>query len=333
MQTGFRGTFVLSWSQIVMDGLEMAPFDALAAGVSLIARGEAAEIIPPHPEPIRDPGTHRQFAIARARRLLDQVQPGTPVGQRETGLVLTDGAASFTAIVLDSAPDTPPFVVFPDGIPPSGRRFWVAHVSPAETPRNAGGVICFTPGTSISTPSGPRRIESLREGDHVLTRDDGPQPILWIGHRRISGARLAVAPHLRPVLIGAGALGIERPEHAFLVSPLHRMLVKGPAARALFGTPEVLVAARDLIDDKTIRVPEAIRGVTYIHLLLERHQVLWANNVESESFHPGDADLDMLDSRDRTRLDQALSRPGDFGALTRRALTRPEAELLRIEAA
>ena len=39
----------------------------------------------------------------------------------------------------------------------------------------------------------------------------------------------------------------------------------GPAAQALFSTPEVLVAAEDLINDSTICVDHALREVTYIH--------------------------------------------------------------------
>ncbi|WP_305884600.1 Hint domain-containing protein, partial [Limimaricola litoreus] len=45
-------------------------------------------------------------------------------------------------------------------------------------------VICFTAGTRIATPFGPRRAEDLAVGDLVLTRDHGPQPLRWTGSRR-----------------------------------------------------------------------------------------------------------------------------------------------------
>ena len=115
------------------------------------------------------------------------------------------------------------------------------------------GVICFTPGTLIDTPAGPRPVEALRPGDRVLTRDDGAQELLWVGSRRMSGARLYALPHLRPVRLGAvrlgavrlraGAFGLLRPAADLLVSPQHRLLVRGAAARALFNEPEVLVQA------------------------------------------------------------------------------------------
>ena len=42
---------------------------------------------------------------------------------------------------------------------------------------------CFVSGTLIDTPHGPRRVESLRVGDRVLTRDNGEQIIRWAGQR------------------------------------------------------------------------------------------------------------------------------------------------------
>ena len=37
--------------------------------------------------------------------------------------------------------------------------------------------VCFTKGTFLTTSNGPRQIEDLREGDKVLTRDNGMQEI------------------------------------------------------------------------------------------------------------------------------------------------------------
>ncbi|MCP4818938.1 MAG: Hint domain-containing protein, partial [Shimia sp.] len=171
---------------------------------------------------------------------------------------------------------------------------WVVHHSmDVLNTRAAGesrsGVICFTPGTVIATPQGPRKIEDLREGDCVQTRDNGAQPVQWIGSRRMTGARLFAMPKLRPIRIRAGALGIDRPDQELVVSPDHRMLVRGAAAQALFNSDEVLVAARDLVNGSTVAVDHALREVTYVHLLLPGHEILWANGVESESFHPASA--------------------------------------------
>ena len=47
------------------------------------------------------------------------------------------------------------------------------------------GIPCFTAGTLIDTPSGPRAVEELRPGDLVTTRDHGPAPLLWAGASRL----------------------------------------------------------------------------------------------------------------------------------------------------
>jgi hypothetical protein len=200
-----------------------------------------------------------------------------------------------------------------------------------------GGVICFTPGTWISTPDGTRRVEELREGEYVQTRDSGPQEIVWIGARRMTGARMFAMPHLRPIRISAGALGIDRPDQSLLVSPEHRMLVRGDAARALFNTPEVLVPASALVNGGSVRVDSAVREVTYVHVLLSSHQILWANGVETESFHPSNASIGALSKSDRLRLlarlpglDQNPHRYGDFA---RRNLSVSEAAILLHDAA
>ena len=153
----------------------------------------------------------------------------------------------------------------------------------------------------------------------------------------MSGARLFVYPGLRPIRLRAGALASDRPEGDLLVSPEHRLLLRGGRVRALFNTPEVLVAARDLINGTSIAADTQLREVTYIHLLFEEHQVLWANGVESESFHPANASLTALSEGDRQRLQTLLpgvdENPLSYGAFARRNLTASEAAILRHEAA
>ena len=101
-----------------------------------------------------------------------------------------------------------------------------------------GGVICFTPGTRIVTPDGARRIEDLRPGDSIQTKDNGAQQVSVDGpsphDRRAALCHAASAPD--PV--SGGALGIDRPDEDLLVSPQHRMLVKGAAAQSLFHAPK-----------------------------------------------------------------------------------------------
>ena len=59
--------------------------------------------------------------------------------------------------------------------------------------------VCFTAGTYIKVPGGQVRIEDLREGDLVNTRQ-GPMPIRWIGKRCLDLFDLMSSPKLLPFL-------------------------------------------------------------------------------------------------------------------------------------
>ncbi|EAQ04322.1 hypothetical protein OB2597_09269 [Pseudooceanicola batsensis HTCC2597] len=353
MGTGYKGTFVISWSQTELDGLRAAGPHALRIGAGWSWTGEATRVDGPgdilrldQPEGGRE---MRRRAARVVRRLVGEALE-RPAGDGDPydddpwmdgGFVVTDGHASYGATMIEIGSGLPPLVMFVDAMPPRGRDLWVvsrrigSRRGPA--PGVARGVICFTPGTRIATPYGVVPVEDLREGDTVLTKDNGPQEICWTGARRMSGARLYAMPHLRPIRIRAGAFGIDRPDDEFLVSPEHRLLVKGRAARALFNTPEVLVTARDLINGTTVVQDLRLPEVTYIHLLLPAHQVIWANGVETESFHPASAALSALGRVDRDRLlagmPDVAADPLTYGGYARRNLTRAEAAIMMHEAA
>ncbi|MGR3637898.1 MAG: Hint domain-containing protein [Shimia sp.] len=356
MKTGFRGTFVISWSQTEVDGLRAAPVQTLETGVVWSWTGDAVQVDGSGTLLRLDHGEEGTNIRKRAARMVRRLVGAAVTGDgtsvdlghlegddplMEGGFVVTDGTQSYTATVIE-VPGRAPLLMFLDELPPKGRELWVVHHSmealEARAPGTAGaGVICFTPGTMIATPEGPRRIEDLREGDRVQTRDNGAQDVQWIGSRRMTGARLFAMPKLRPIRIRAGALGIDRPDEELLVSPDHRMLVRGAAARALFNTNEVLVAARDLVNGASVAVDHALREVTYVHLLLPGHEILWANGVESESFHPANAAMDSLADGDRMRLLEKLPEleinPHNFGPYARRNLTASEAAILMHDAA
>ena len=147
---------------------------------------------------------------------------------------------------------------------------------------------CFTPGTRIATPTGPRPVEDLCPGDLVLTRDNGAQAIRWIGTVGISPRRLDLQPNLRPIRIAAGALGRLTPEHDLIVSPQHRVLVTSRFAERMFGCVEVLVAAKHLIGLPGVQVQRQAGALTYLHMLFDRHELVLSNGTWTESLLPRD---------------------------------------------
>ncbi|MBV0911668.1 Hint domain-containing protein [Anianabacter salinae] len=193
--------------------------------------------------------------------------------------------------------------------------------------------ICFTAGARITTDRGDIAVESVREGDRVLTRDNGFQEVRWTGSTRIAADRLVFEDRMRPVLIRKDAFGEGCPARDTMVSPQHRMLRAGPAAELYFDEPEVLVAAKDLTGlDGVHRVAPAA-GVLYVHLMFDRHEVVLADGCWSESFQPGDYSLSGIDQGQRSEiyaLFPELETPKGLGSYVaaRRSLKTHEARLL-----
>jgi hypothetical protein len=139
-------------------------------------------------------------------------------------------------------------------------------------------VPCFVAGTLVRTPAGEVPVESLLPGDLVITKDEGAQPLRWIGQRRVEAQG-----EFAPICIAANTFGDHR---QLLISPLHRVLIRDSLAEMLFGESEVLVAARDLVNDHSVRRIEG-GTVDYVHILFDRHQVVFSEGLETESFLPG----------------------------------------------
>ena len=148
-------------------------------------------------------------------------------------------------------------------------------------------VPCFTLGTKIDTPSGPRPVETLEAGDFVLTLDNGPQAIRWIGRRTLDSIDLNIKPKLRPVRIAKGALGEGLPERTLRVSPQHRMLLRSAIAERMFSSHEILVPAIKLMGLPGVSVDQEAQSVTYVHILFDRHEVVFAEGAPSESLLTG----------------------------------------------
>ncbi len=139
-------------------------------------------------------------------------------------------------------------------------------------------VPCFVAGTMILTQDGEKPVEMLEPGDMVLTHDNGFQPLRWIGQRRV-----AASGNFAPIIINANTLGTHE---TLRVSPQHRILIQDSLAELLFGETQVLVAAKDLVNDHSIRRAEG-GTVEYVHILFDEHQVVYSNGLATESFLPG----------------------------------------------
>ena len=135
-------------------------------------------------------------------------------------------------------------------------------------------VVCFLSSTLIQSEDGEIAIENLNQGDLVLTASGQYEPVQWVGHfsKKIDLNQVDGIHSAYPVRICKDAFAKDQPKRDLYVSQLHSLWVDG-----------VLVPAIDLVNDLTITI-EARAEVTYYHLELPTHNVIYANGMTAESY-------------------------------------------------
>jgi len=341
--SGFNGVYAVDWAQTSPGESPGMGTDALAVGMPWRWTGIAQRLDAPvetlwldAPLDRFDP---RERARARLRRLALADMPQAddddllidPEPAPDT-LSVTDGHRLYDARLVRHGLRL--LIVFDPLMPPPDIELWITALNIAPVHQRRTGVICFLPGTMIATPDGPRAVETLEPGESVQTRDNGARPLVWRGETHLSGAELYLHPRLRPLRIRAGAFSEGRPDADLMVSPGHRLLM--PAPTGSWSRDEVLIAAEDLEDGHKVRRDFTLESVRYVHLMLEQHEILSANGVACESFHPGLADPHVLawHARSLEQVQPGLAEhPERYGATARRCLDRGEAAILRPELA
>lgn len=165
-----------------------------------------------------------------------------------------------------------------------------------------GSAVCYCAKTELLTPEGPRAVGSLTPGTPVLTIDHGFQPVRLVSrsyHTWPAGQSDAAD---KPILIPMNSFGTGLPRADLVVPPQHRILLPdGPPKAA------PLAPAKGLIGWRGIRRMRGAREVNYVHVILDRHEVLWANALPCESFFAGAVGVSIL--RDVTGCNLPKGRP------------------------
>ncbi len=136
---------------------------------------------------------------------------------------------------------------------------------------------CFAAGTRIATPRGDTAVETLKIGDSVRTASGVTQKIKWIGRRSYDGRFIAGNHLMLPVRIKRNAIAENIPSRDLLVSPGHAICID-----------DVLVPAWRLINGVSITQAERVESVTYFHIELPGHNVIFAEGCPAESFFNDD---------------------------------------------
>jgi phospholipase/lecithinase/hemolysin len=158
--------------------------------------------------------------------------------------------------------------------------FW-DHLHPTDTGHKAlatlaenelAGTSCYAAGTHIATERGEVPVEALRVGDRVLSVLGGTARVTWLGYRRVDCRRHPKPHDVWPVRVAAGAFAANQPRRDLRLSPDHAVFVDN-----------LLIPIRYLVNDATI-VQEPADGVTYWHVELPMHDVLFAEGLPAESY-------------------------------------------------
>ncbi len=213
-------------------------------------------------------------------RALDEF--GNPTGPNITVTVFSQNGV--TSNVWGFATDTP----LQDGVS-------YTKISGSNTGSSAYSsfITCFGPGTKILTTKGNQPIEALDVGDMIWTQHNRMQPIRWIGRTTV-----AATGNLAPIVFAPHAL---ENEQELVVSPEHRMCLRGPMPDLLFGEDAVLVAAKHLTDLPGVSIREG-GMITYTHFMFDRHEIVYANGQLTESFFLSDLSMDTLEPDQASEL-------------------------------
>jgi autotransporter passenger strand-loop-strand repeat protein len=213
-------------------------------------------------------------AVSGGIVLSDSVSSGgivnvTNFGQFEAGTVYTGGTVNLHSATFTGPPSSQTHVSAGGTLnaAPSVTLTNVIFASGATS-----GVLCFAAGAHIQSERGLVAVEDLAVGDVVSARFAGTAPIVWIGERTIDCRRHARPEGVWPVRVRAGAFGQGVPFRDVMLSPDHAVFVG-----------EVLVPVRELVDGGMI-VQERVDSVTYYHVELAQHDVLFADGLPAESY-------------------------------------------------
>ncbi len=140
-------------------------------------------------------------------------------------------------------------------------------------------------GSLITCEHGPVAVEDLLPGDRVWTLDNGLQPLFWIGSMALERPS---DTQTRPGLtrITADSFGMGRPMPDLVLGQAARLLRRDTALVNTLGSPKALAPVSAFADGETVLSIAPMARTRVYHLLFETHQIIRANGLEIESYHP-----------------------------------------------
>jgi len=164
--------------------------------------------------------------------------------------------------------------------------------------------ICFMAGTKIDCSTGPKRVEDLHVGDMVKTSSGQFKPIRWIGQQQVSMEQLQAEPLMRPIRVKAGTFGKNEPASDLCISRQHRIAITCNENSGKWSGKTVLIAAHRLTKLRGISLVCPKRPIRYFHILLEEHEVVFANGLKCETLLLGNQAVKLLKRQSLLQIEE-----------------------------
>ena len=175
----------------------------------------------------------------------------------------------------------------------------------------------FAATTKVLTQRGEVAVGDLSDADQVFTLDNGLRPL---AHK--IEVTIENPDQTAPICIAKGALKNRR---ELLVSPNHNVLIRDWQAELLFGDNEVLIPAKNLINDGSI-AQMSVDVVEYVGLVFMEHQIVLAEGIPCETLDI--AAVGQAKGPMATALPHLRIHPKHKNETARRLLHPHEADLL-----
>jgi hypothetical protein len=196
------------------------------------------------------------------QQVAGEASNGSPVSHTFTGADVTSLTALVESLHVgtpNGAPDSFSVTLSLDG----GATFFTENFA----------VACYHEGTRIATQSGEVPVEALEIGDLVVTASGDLKPVKWIGRRAYPAAAVASNRHLQPVLVRKDAIAPGMPHRDLMVSPMHALFVD-----------DAFVPAISLVNGVSILRCDDLMAVSYVHIEMDGHDVIFAEGLPAETF-------------------------------------------------
>lgn len=230
-----------------------------------------------------------------------RVQPGLPL----LDVIEAEGEAC-DLLLLRQEETGETLFAYPQGAPHAlGMVALIVDLAPVGYRLDAGLPLGFLAGTTILTPTGERKVQTLGAGDRVLDIAGRERVVIWAGQTEVD-LDPVTANSVAPVRFEVGTLGAGHPARPLKLSPLHHLPLPDEAGGCL-------APALGFVGLPGVRVAHLAGRLAYHHLLLDRHALILANGTAAESFFPSPEMIARLETELRQEVHRALAAAGYAG--------------------